>query len=207
MGLIIEIIFGLVCLIIILMNLGLLLKYNNLKQISNETKLSGFEIAKTISLEISEEEPHIIKKNGRFLDHYNIERNVIKLSPEVFDGENLYAALVALNIALKTDKSKNSIAKKYRFVSFIVIVAYLMIILGAFLNNVNIIHMGFILFILAFLFNLLLLNFEKREEKELYQWIKKKNLIEPYEDNKNSILLMILMNIARFPYEFINYIK
>lgn len=108
MGLIIEIAFLIALGIIIIINLYLLKLRKELKQIENESNLSGMEIARIVSSKYCEKEPHIIKKDGLFLDHYNINRNVIKLSPEVFDGTNMYSSIIAIIIAMEKNNEKSS---------------------------------------------------------------------------------------------------
>jgi len=210
MGLIIEIIFLIIVAIIFLANLYFISLSKKLRSINNETELSGFEIAKKISEKVSNKEPHIIKKKGKFLDHYNINRNVIKLSPEVFDGVDLYAAFVAFNTALETDKEKEKAPKGHNLSSFIVMSSYIMIILGTLLNNSSIMHFGFILFIIAFILEILILNiFGKTLEdiERIYKFVEKNKIIKPFDEYKKYIVFLQLSNIVNLPYRFINNIR
>ena len=90
MGLIIEIIFYIVLILILIVHIFMRKSYHELVNEDNNSKLSGFEIAQKVVEKLNVKEPHIIKKKGLLLDHYNYERNVIKLSPEVFDGTDIY---------------------------------------------------------------------------------------------------------------------
>ncbi len=210
MNLLIEILFIIVLLIIVISNFIVRNLAKELKNVPNKTKLSGFEIAKKISEKVSSNPPHIIKKKGKYLDHYNYERNVIKLSPEVFDGTDIYAGIIALNIALETDNQKNKIAYFHKFTSFMVILSYLIIVIGALLNNSNIIHFSFIIFILAFLIEAIFMNqYGKTEEdlEETSKFIKTEKILEPYEEIKENTIILLLINIATLPYRFINYFR
>ncbi len=210
MALIIEILFIIALLFILIANYIIRVMAKDLKKEPNKTNLSGFEVARIISSKLALEEPHIIKKNGNFLDHYNYERNVIKLSPEVFDGTDIYAAIIALNIALETAPERKNVAIGHKFNSFIIISSYLILIIGAFLNKANIIHFGLILFIIALIIEILLLNLFGHNEEEvnkIYDAIKKENIIRPFDENKDNMLLLMLINIARLPYSFINYFR
>lgn len=207
---IIEIIFIIVLVLILLINMLFrsVVKTNQKK--SNNANLSGFEIARKLSSIYCQEEPHIIKKTSKYLDYYDKERNTIKLSPEVFDGEDIYAGIMAVNVALETDSDRQSIFLKRKFNSFLVIASYLVIIIGAFTNNMLIIHMGMLLFILAFIIEFVLLStFFKSEEElnKIYNLIKKENLIKPVEEYKANCLLLALSRLATLPYNFINYFK
>lgn len=205
MGLIIEIAFLITLGLIILVNLGLLSLRKELKQKENESKLSGMEIARIISSKYCKEEPHIIKKKGLFLDHYNSNRNVIKLSPEVFDGTDLYSSLVAINVALETNNEK--ISKGNYFATFVVLVSYVLIILGAFLNNFNIINFGLVVFILAFVL-VFCINTIYNKKEEIFRMLKKEKILKFIdEDMEENLILASLIVIARLPYGFINYFR
>lgn len=182
--------------------------YNELKIAENNSKLSGFEIAQKVVEKLNSKEPHIIKKKGLLLDHYNSERNVIKLSPEVFDGTDIYAGIIAINTALLTSNEK--IAKGHKFTSFLVLLSYIVIILGGFINNPNIIHFGLILFIMAFIFELLLFDKLAKNKKEIdtqYKNVNAEKLLKPYKENKDYLILLNLISIATLPYNFINYFR
>ena len=210
MGIIIDIIFIIVVGLIILINLLFRSVVKTTKNIKNEANLSGFEIARKVSTKFCQEEPHIIKKSGKYLDHYNKDRNVIKLSPEVFDGEDIYAGVTAFNVALETDPERKKVAVGHKLNSFLVIASYLFIILGAFANNILVIRLGLVLFILTCIIEFVLISslFKSDEElNKLYEFIKKEKLIKPVESYKDYNLLLILSKLAILPYNFINYFR
>lgn len=205
MGLIIEIVFLITLGLIILINLGLLKFKKELRQIENESKLSGMEIARIISSKYCAEEPHIIKKKGLFLDHYNSNRNCLKLSPEVFDGTDMYASMIAINVALDTKNEK--IARGNYFATFVVLVSYILIVLGAFLNNSNIINFGLIVFVLAFIL-VFCINTTYNKKDEIFKMIKKEKILKPFDEEvEENLVLASLIFIARLPYGFINYFR
>lgn len=210
MGLIIEILFIIILVLIVISNILMRIFYNVLKDAENSLKLSGFEIAKIVSEDKNENPPHIIKKSGKFLDHYNYERNVIKLSPEVFDGTNMYAAVISIAVALEAKEEFHKAAIGHKISSFLVIASYILIILGAFLNNASIIYFGFVLFILAFILELLILNiFGKTEKdiKKINKYIENLKLIEPLDEYKDYLVVGFILSIVRLPIGFINYFR
>ena len=207
---IIEIIFILVIGLIVLINMLFRMVVKANKELNNGAKLSGFEIARKLSSKFCEEEPHIIKKNGRYLDHYNKERNVIKLSPEVFDGEDMYAAAMAVNTALETDPERKTVPFGRKINSFLVIASYIVIILGAFTSNTLVIHLGMVLFILTFIIEFCLiakLLGDEEDLNKLYELIQKEGLIKPIEEYKDNSILLALSRLATLPYSFINYFR
>lgn len=204
--------------ILFIITIGLILLINMLfrsvvktgKEKNNGSGLSGFEIARILSSKFHQEEPHIIKKSGRFLDHYNKERNVIKLSPEVFDGEDVYASVMAINVALETNPKRKNISLGRKINSFLVIASYSVIVIGAFASNPFMMHIGMVLFILTFIFEFVLLAnlFGTEEEiKELKEVIKKEKLMKPIEEFEDNYLLIALSRLATLPYNFINYFR
>lgn len=208
MGIIVDILFIIIVVLVILINLLFRSVVKTTKNIKNETNLSGFDIARKVSSIYCQEEPHIIKKSGKYLDHYNKERNVIKLSPDVFDGEDIYAGITAFNVALETDLERKNVATGRKLNSFLVIASYILIILGAFANNILIIRIGLLLFIISFIIEFILISslFKSEEElNKLYKLIKKEKLIKPVEAYQNNCLLLILSRLATLPYSFINY--
>ena len=210
MGIIIDIIFIIIVGLIILINLLFRSVVKTTKNIKNEANLSGFEIARKVSSKFCQEEPHIIKKSGKYLDYYNKDRNVIKLSPDVFDGETIYAGVTAFNVALETDPERKNVAVGHKINSFLVIASYLFIILGAFANNILVIRLGLVLFILTCIIEFVLISslFKSEEElNKLYEFIKKEKLIKPVESYKDYNLLLILSKLAILPYNFINYFR
>lgn len=203
MGLIIEIIFIIVVLFIIILNIRLRSIYKELKNIPNEKNISGFEIIRTLS----NNEPHIIKKKGMFLDYYDSDRNTIKLSDSVFDGEDIYASLVATNISYET--TDISFTKSNKFSSIMILISYIIIILGAFLSNTNIINFGLILFVLAFIYELYILsNLNNNEEyNKLIDKIKENKLILKEQSKNDFIIIITLMRLATLPYSFLKYFR
>ena len=207
---IIDILFIIVLILLVLINIFIRSVAQTPKELKNKANLSGFEIARKLSSTFCEEEPHIIKKNGKYLDHYNKERNVIKLSPDVFDGEDVYAGVVAINTALETDPNRKNISLARKMNAFLVLISYVFIILGSITHNTLIIRLGTLIFILAFIIEFILLAnlFKSKEELDkLYEQIEKERLIKPIENYKKYCLLLSLSKIATMPYSFINYFR
>ncbi len=210
MAALIEIIFILLIILIIFTNIVQYSVYKKYKKEENKTKLSGFEIARNISSKLTHEEPHIIKKKGLFLDSYSLERNVIKLSPEVFDGTSIYAALVAIGIALETNPNNEKALKNEKIAIFLILSSYLMIILGAFLNNPNIIYFGFVLFISAYVIEIVFYNTFGRNITEInktYDFIKDSKVIAPFDEYERLLVLIDIIKLATLPYIFIKFFR
>ncbi len=210
MGIIIDIIFIIVVGLIILINLLFRSAVKTTKNIKNEANLSGFEIARKVSSKFCNEEPHIIKKSGKYLDHYNKDRNVMKLSPEVFDGLDLYSAIVAINTALEVDSQRKNVPVFHKLSSFLVITSYIFMIMGVFVNNILVIRLGMILFILACIMEFILISslfINEDEINKLYDLVSKEKLLKPIDKYKDNFIILALNHLATLPYSFINYFR
>lgn len=209
MSTIIEITFVTFVLIIILANLVLLNYQKKYEQITNETNLSGFEIVRLITHNFTHKEPHIIKKrNWPNLDYYDNERNVVKLSPNVFDDQNLYASLMAYNVSLETISSNIKINFIKKLVNFLILIFYFLLVIGALANNYAILNLSFILFIITFLINLIYISLflnNIKTNNELTEFLNKESLIKPEDNLANYSSLFILVTMAKLPYNFLTY--
>lgn len=207
-GQIIEIAFLIAIIIILIAYLLAYIMYKDFKNTANEANISGCEIARIVSTKLENEDIHIIKKKGLFLDYYDDNRQVIKLSPEVFDGTNMYSSLIAFRLALETNNKNEQIINE-KFCTFLVLSSYIMISLGAFLNNPNIIHFGFVLFIIAFLLEMFYINFYIKESEmpDIIKLLKKEKLILPLDDIENNLIIVSIIHLARLPYGFINHFR
>ena len=207
---IIDILFIIVLILLVLINILIRTVAETTKELNNKANLSGFEIARKLTSVYCEEEPHIIKKNGKYLDYYNKERNVIKLSPDVFDGENAYAGIIAINTALEADPNRKNISLARKINAFLVLISYVLITLGSITHHIFTIRLGTLIFIVAFIIEFILLAslFKSKEELDkLYEQIEKERLIKPTENYKKYCLLLSLSKIATMPYSFINYFR
>ncbi len=209
MSTIIEITFVTLVLIIVLANLVLLNYQKKYEKITNETNLSGFEIVCLITNNFTHKEPHIIKKrNWPNLDYYDNERNVVKLSPNVFDDQNLYASLMAYNVSLETLSSNIKINFMKKLVNFLILIFYFLLIIGALANNYAILNLSFILFIITFLINLIYISLflnNIKTNNELTEFLNKEPLIKPKDHLANYSSLFILVTMAKLPYNFLTY--
>ena len=209
MGTIIEITFVTILIIIIIANLIASNYQKEYRQMHNEVNLSGFEIAKLITNKFCDEEPHIIKKKTwRFLDYYNFNRHVIKLNPEVFDETNMLATFIAITTSTELIDDNKKIDIIHKLGSFLLLGFYLLIIIGALLNNYSLINLSLIIFIISFLIEIsYIIKFinNNMTSVQLTDLLNKEKILEPKEMLNNFKNFCFIIKIASFPYNFINY--
>lgn len=207
MGTIIEIIFLIVLGLLFLVNIIFLMFTNMLK--GEDRKLSGFEVARILSDDLFEDKPHIIKKKGKMLDHYNPKRNTIKLNPEVFDGTNLYSTSCAVFVTIEADPKRKNTQRIHSIADFLIMASYIIIIMGSFLTNAPIIHFGMIIFIASVIlewFNKSPLVMKGEEEKIVENLIKL-NIIKNNKEDIGAVTSYSLISLANLPYRFINLFR
>lgn len=151
--------------------------YNKFKRISNDKKMTGFDVARMILDKNSLNNMYVVETKGNLTDHYDPKRKIIKLSSDVFHGESIAAMAVAaheVGHALQ-DKEGYFFMKVRSFIFPIVSLgtkfAYIVLIIGLIANIMNLIWAGILLVGLGLLFQLVTLPVEfdasKRALKEL----------------------------------------
>ena len=69
--------------------------YGKYSAIENQTKKSGFEVARAILDANGLNNVDVVSTSGTLTDHYDPRRKVVRLSQDVFDGETIAATAVA----------------------------------------------------------------------------------------------------------------
>lgn len=169
-------------------------------------KLSGFEVVKLITEKMNIEDVYIIKKAGINSNYYKDKRKTVVLSPEVFDGVNDYALVIALGVGFSASNKYDYVIRRKKIVYFLVMLAYINIILGGFLENFSIIYLGLSLFIIAFLLMLYVANGFMKLEKELLEFLEKEKIVKDVnEDLKYTFAIYSLSEFNRLTFGLIDF--
>ncbi len=168
-------------------------KENNLKN-----KLSGFEIARKILDDNDLKNMYIVEVKGKFKDHFDYNQKVIRLSTDVYHGENVIAAVIAAKISTYAvlDKNDNKFIKFFfsinPFIIFLNYVAFLLFILGLFLQDFQIIELSSLLLGCVLLFRLVELPLEFKVVKESELFLNNINEFEKKEVlNMKSVMKVV----------------
>ena len=112
--------------------------FNTYKKVVSKSDLSGFEVARKI-LDIHDmNDVYITAVSGRYSDHYNSSRKVIKLSKKVFNDSNITSLSIAAFEAAEAilDKKNDSMFKfremfveLFKYISYF---GYIAILVGIF---------------------------------------------------------------------------
>ena len=161
--------------------------YKKYKNINNDKKLTGFEVARKILDKNGLSDLYIVETKGNLTDHYDPKRKTVKLSSEVFHGESIAAMAVAAHECGHAiqDKEGYFFMKIRSFIFPIVSLgtrfAYVVLLIGLIANMMNFIWAGILLVGLGLVFQLVTLPVEfdasRRALKELED-----NIVVPNSD-------------------------
>lgn len=161
--------------------------YNKYKENNLKSKLSGFEIARKILDNNDLNDMYIVEVKGKLNDHYDYNQKVIRLSTDVYHGENVMSLTVASKICSYAILDKNSNGfMKFVFsinplVVFINYMAYLLFIVGLCLQDVQVIKVASLLLGSVLLLRVIALPVEFNACKEASKSLNKINKIEKNE--------------------------
>ena len=140
--------------------------YKKYKNIKNDKKLTGFEVARKILDKNGLSDLYIVETKGNLTDHYDPKRKTVKLSSEVFHGESIAAMAVAAHECGHAiqDKEGYFFMKVRSFIFPIVSLgtrfAYIVLLIGLIANMMNFIWAGILLVGLGLVFQLVTLPVE-----------------------------------------------
>lgn len=165
--------------------------YNKYKRISNDKKMTGFDVARMILDKNGLGNLYVVETKGNLTDHYDPKRKTVKLSSEVFHGSSIAAMAVAAHECGHAIQDKEGYffmrVRSFIFpiVSFGTKFAYVVLFIGLIANIMNLVWLGIILVGLGLVFQLVTLPVEfdasKRALKEL-----ETNIVVPNVDMKGT---------------------
>lgn len=151
--------------------------YGKYKNIENEKKITGFEVARKILDNNDLKDIYIVEVNGNLTDHYDPQRKVVRLSKEIFHGSSVAALSVAAHECGHAIQDKIGYTyMRIRSLIFPVVhfatgISYFVIFLGLLMESLNMIWLGILLVGTGLIFQLVTLPVEldasKRAKKEI----------------------------------------
>lgn len=168
------------------------INYTYKKYLKQESRknLSGFEVARKILDSNGLNDIHIVSTPGMLTDHYDPSRNVIRLSTDIFDKNTVSSVSVAAHeCGHALQKKDGYFPMKIRsflvpIVNFTSKIAYIILLIGFFLEFTGLIQIAILLMSAGVLFQLVTLpveiNASRRAKKELIRL----NLIDSDEHDK-----------------------
>lgn len=191
--------------ITIILLIYIVYKYYMIRKIYKDktnSELSGCEIGNKILENNNLDNIYIVKTSNPFEEGFDIDRKIIKLSKEVFDGENLvYSILIARECSYSIlDKDNNRVLKfKYllsNIINILVCLCYLSIIICSIIKNFYFLRIGIILLIVLILYHFIFINLEEKCNSLAIKQLQNINIIN--DDNVDKAKK--IFNVVKYSY-------
>lgn len=169
--------------------------YSKYRDNKLKSKLSGFEIARKILDENNLKDMYIVEVKGNYNDHYDYKQKVIRLSTDIYHGDDVTAAAVASRVCSYAilDKDNNSFMRfSFTLNPFIVLdtyLAYILFIIGLCLQDFAIVDGAVLLLVIALVFYLVTLPVQFNAINKAREALNKLDKLEMSEkEESNSVL-------------------
>jgi len=163
--------------------------YNkNKKVVLNDA--SGLFVAKDILNKNGLGTLYVTKINGKYNDHYDIERNVIRLSEEVYQESNLASMVIgiyqSINALCSNDRKKSKEMKmKNTIIDYSNKISFILFILGISSKALDVMTLCLLIMIINIVAKYIIMNKKIEKFNENIKYIKKEYKIK--QDNLNKI--------------------
>ncbi len=143
------------------------IKYRKYKNIKLKSKMSGFEVARSIIDNFDLNNVYITETRTDLVSKYDSNRKVIKLTKNVFNEESITSCAIASFEAAHAiqDKKKDKMFNVKRtlapIATIILILGYILTIIGCLFGHVNTITIGLCLIVFILLFQVAFYKVEK----------------------------------------------
>ena len=168
----------------IISSIRLRVTYNSCKKKQNQKGITGRDVAQKILDENGLVSLYIVETKGTMTDNYDPTRKVLRLSSEAFDGTSIASIAIAAHEASHAVQDNENYswfkARKniYPAVSLGERFSYILLIVGLFLNSVNLVYAAVILMLFGLVFEIVTLPVELDASKRALQFLQDYNLID-----------------------------
>lgn len=177
---------------VVIVSLGLMLfaqflvkvNFAKFSKIPNVRNLTGAEAARKVLEYNGVYGVNIEAVNGNLTDHYDPRTNVIRLSQGVYNSNSIAAVGIAAHEAgHAVQHAQNYVPVKVRtaiipFANYGPSIGIILMLIGTFINVLNIIVVGLVLFAATFVFQLVTLPVEFNASQRAIKTIEEMNLLE-----------------------------
>ncbi len=169
--------------------------YSKYKGMENEQEVSGFEVARKILDKNGLNDVYIVETKGNLTDHYDPKRKVVRLSHTIYHGKSVAAVAVAAHECGHAVQDKEGYAYMrirsliFPAVNFATSFSYFVILLGLFMESMEMIGLGICLVGTGLIFQLVTLPVEIDASKRAKQEIENLRLatVDEQEDIKKML--------------------
>lgn len=161
--------------------------YTKYKQVENNKKLTGFDVAREILDKNNLEDVHIVEVSGELTDHYDPARKVVRLSKDIFHGSTIAAISVAAHEcghAIQDNENYSFMrirASLVPIVNFISGAGFLVILISLIAGITGYFIYGILMIFATLLFQLVTLPVEFDASEKALRQLEELNLVENTE--------------------------
>lgn len=188
--------------IVIILLIFIIYRYYLIRKIFKDkttSELSGCEVGNMILENNKLDNIYIVKTSNPFEEGYASDRNVIKISKDTFDGENLIHSILMArecsNVLLYKNNDtifqiKNVLSN---VINILIYLCYISIIVCSVLKKIYILRITIITFIILIVYHFIFINLEKKINSLALKQLKKINIINDNNIEKANEILTILI--------------
>ena len=157
--------------------IGIKMNYGKYSKVKNANKMTGAEVAREILKKNGLEDVYVVETSGILTDHYDPSRKTVRLSRAIYSGDTIAATSIAAHECGHAIQDKEGyLFLKIRSLIFPVVniatsVSYIIILIGFFLQAMDLVYLGIGFTALGLLFQIVTLpvefNASERAKKEI----------------------------------------
>lgn len=163
--------------------------YKKYKQVNNKSGKTGYDVAREILDKNGLNDLYIVETRGNLTDCYDSSRKTVKLSTDIYHGESVAAISVAAHECGHAVQDKEGYSwMRFRSAIFPVVsigtkLAYIILVLGLFLQFVDLVYIAITLTGLGLFFQLVTLPVEFDASRRAESMLKEYDIVVDRESN------------------------
>lgn len=181
------------------------------------SEFSGCEVGSKILENNKLDNIYIVKTSNPFEEGYSSDRNVIKISKDIFDGEKLvHSILIARECSNAILYKENDTIFKIRnllskIINILIFLCYISIIVCSVLRNLYVLRITIIIYLILIIYHFLFINLDNKCNDLALKELQNINIINEYNVDKaneifDTLKYLYITNPISLVYKTIIYI-
>ena len=175
--------------------IGIKINYGIYSKINSEKLMSGAEVAREILKRNNLESVYVVETSGVLTDHYDPKRKTVRLSKAIYEGTTVAAMSIAAHECGHAIQDKEGYlflrlrSLIYPIVNIATSVSYYIILIGFFLQLLDLVYLGIGFTALGLIFQIITLPVEFNASSRAKKEIRKMNFASKSEQSGVSKML------------------
>ena len=176
--------------------------YGKYKKIKNSYDMTGYDVARKILDDNGLNDVYVVETTGTLSDHYDPRRKTVRLSNEVYNGSSVASMAIAAHECGHAiqDKEGYFFLRLRSFIFPVVSLgtkfAYVVLVIGLFLETMDLIALGIALVGLGLLFQLVTLPTEINASKRAQNNLRECGYVDDIDGTKTMLVSAALTYVA-----------